>query len=373
MDMIEKNPSRRPRYFSFVLISLISAIIGGLISLSFAPAILGDRLPQGNEDVPRAQAENNPPATSGNSPVIQIAENVTPAVVGISNRGYVKSFLGQSRLVEQSSGSGVIFDKSGYIITNYHVIDNASELVVSLHDGRHFKAQIKGTDPRMDLAVLKINAGDLTVAKLGNSDKLRVGELAVAIGNPIGREFARTVTAGVISALNRTITIEDRQFELLQTDAAINPGNSGGALVNAGGEVIGINSAKLAIQGVEGMGFAIPINDVKPIIREILDKGFISRPWLGLWGLPVTRDEAAAARVPVGIYVEKVVARGPADRAGIKAEDILTEVDGQRVQDFQDLAAVLDKKKPKEQVKVKVYRSGKQLSLPLTLGQMPRG
>ena len=185
------------------------------------------------------------------------------------------------QLTERGTGSGVIYDKSGLIATNNHVVEGASEIIVSLTDGRSVKGKVLGADAATDLAVVKIDENNLPVADFGDSSTLQVGEPAIAIGNPLGLEFRGSVTAGVISALNRSIQLGERKFDLIQTDAAINPGNSGGALVNAEGEVVGINSAKIAVSGVEGIGFAIPINSAKPILDELAKKGRVVRPYIG--------------------------------------------------------------------------------------------
>jgi len=242
-----------------------------MLSLYLAPIILGTNPIQPNP--PGLNQPKLPDIPQGGldvSPVVAIAEQVGPTVVGISNRGQVQDFFGRTTVEERGSGSGVIIDSRGYIVTNYHVIEGASEIVVSLADGRKVTGELVGSDPRTDLAVVKIKADNLPVAVLGDSSKLKTGELAVAIGNPLGIEFARSVTVGVVSATDRTLTIGDRQFRLIQTDAAINPGNSGGALVNSRGEIIGINSAKLVIKGVEGMGFAIPINKAPPLLPGLI-------------------------------------------------------------------------------------------------------
>ena len=202
---------------------------------------------------------------------------------------------------------------------------------------------------------------------------MRQGELVVAIGNPLGIEFAGSVTVGVVSATERTLTIEDRQFKLIQTDAAINPGNSGGALVDRNGLLVGINSAKLVVQGVEGMGFAIPISDARPIIEELIEKGYVSRPYIGIEGYVVDEINAKRAGIPQGILVKNILPGGPAHRAGIKELDIITHVDGERVNDFNDLSAILEKHKPGNQVKIVLDRAGQSVTIDLVLGEMPRG
>jgi len=366
---------RRPSKLSYFLVALVASVIGGIVALTLAPTLLGTNNYLGINPPSINQPKLPEISGGGNldvSPVVEIAEQVGPTVVGVSNRGRVQDFFGRSSVQERGSGSGVIIDARGYIVTNYHVIEEASEIIVSLADGRKIEAELVGSDPRTDLAVLKVNAKDLPVAVLGDSSKIKTGELVVAIGNPLGIEFARSVTVGVVSATDRTLTIGDRQFSLIQTDAAINPGNSGGALVNSKGHVIGINSAKLVISGVEGMGFAIPISDAKPIIDELISKGYVSRPYLGIAGTVVDEITAKQMGVPEGIVVRQLVAAGPAHKAGLKEMDIITGVDGQTVKDFNDLTNILEKHKPGDQIKVAIDREGEKLEIPLILGEMPR-
>ena len=204
-------------------------------------------------------ASQKPLSDARNTPAVRAARAVGPAVVGITNKTVVRDWFNMP-VETEGVGSGVIFKSDGYIVTNNHVIQGAKEITVSLPDGRSFKGKLVGADELTDIAVVKIEATGLPTAKFGNSDDLVVGEPAIAIGNPMGLEFQGTVTAGVISALNRTLDISERRLKLIQTDAAISPGNSGGALVNADGEVVGINSAKISASGVEGIGFSIPIN-----------------------------------------------------------------------------------------------------------------
>lgn len=229
----------------------------------------------------------------------------------------MRDFFNRTQLMERGTGSGVIYDKAGYIATNNHVVEGASEIIVSLPDGRTVKGKVLGADAVTDLAVVKIDADNLTVATFGDSDTLQVGEPAIAIGNPLGLEFRGSVTAGVISALNRSIEVGERKFNLIQTDAAINPGNSGGALVNADGEVVGINSAKVAVSGVEGIGFAIPINTAKPILQELAERGRIARPYLGasLMDQEIADRYGFEINLHGGIFLVKVVPGSPGSKS----------------------------------------------------------
>ncbi len=274
---------------------------------------------------------------------IEIASNVGPSVVGISCRTQYTSFFGQ--VFEQSgSGSGIILTSDGYIATNNHVIEDASGISVITNTGEEYNARIIGTDAKTDLAIIKIEATDLRAAMLGDSSNCQVGELAVAIGNPLGQELAGTVTVGVISAVNRSIESSDgTKMTLLQTDAAINPGNSGGALVNAYGEVIGINSMKFSGEGVEGIGFAIPANDAKPILADLISDGYVKgRPLIGISVRQISNEIASVNNLPRGLYVAEVSVGGAADKAGIKKGDVITAVNGVAVSTTQEINEIRD-------------------------------
>jgi len=383
MSYFDNEYRRRPPYFLIVVLVLVSAVVGGLISYAVAPSILGPNQSsptpqeQGNQE-PIQEQEQVPIQPGAKSPVVAIAERVGPAVVGITN------FQGSNFFMEPvtSTGSGFIIDgEKGYIVTNNHVVAGARRLMVSLDEDEQYPAKIVGQDPRTDLAVVKIDANrKLPEVKLGDSSNLQVGETVVAIGNPLGREFARSVTVGVVSALNREITVStprggpEISLNLIQTDAAINPGNSGGPLVNMQGEVIGINSVKIAQTGVEGMGFAIPINDAKPIIEQIIEKGYVSRPFIGIYNFrEITEEMSQWYDIPRGIYVGGVVPGSPADKAGIKPEDIIVEFAGKRITSFADLDEVLSKHEVGDTVTIAVVRDGKRREFTLTLGEMPRG
>lgn len=310
-----------------------------------------------------------------NTPVVVAAQKVGPAVVGITNKAYVRDFFNRVQLTERGTGSGVIYDKSGLIATNNHVVEGAQEIIVSLTDGRSVKGRVLGADAATDLAVVKIDVDeDLPVAKFGDSSTLQVGEPAIAIGNPLGLEFRGSVTVGVISALNRSIELGDRKFNLIQTDAAINPGNSGGALVNADGEVVGINSAKVAVSGVEGIGFAIPVNSAKPILDELSQHGRIARPYIG--ASLIDKDISARYGFDLdlhgGIFVMKIVTGGPVYNAGMRPGDIILTFDGAKVETVPELRTKLAEKKVGDTVAIVVLRAGIERSLQVTLQEMPQ-
>ncbi len=308
-----------------------------------------------------------------NTPVVRAAKLVGPTVVGITNKAVAHDWF-NNPVETEGVGSGVIFRKDGYIVTNNHVISGAKELIVSLPDGRSLKGKLIGADEMTDLAVVKVDAKDLPAASFGDSDKIVVGEPAIAIGNPMGLEFKGSVTSGVISALNRTLDISDKRVKLLQTDAAINPGNSGGALVNADGEVIGINSAKVAANGVEGMGFAIPINTVQNIINEIMDKGYVARPYLGV----SVFDPETAGRygyqlnIDKGVYIFQLTLNGPCGKAGLQRGDIILKIDGEETNSVSDLRGKIAEKKVGDTVKVTFDRNGKEQSADVVLEEMPQ-
>ena len=311
-----------------------------------------------------------------NTPAVRAAKTVGPTVVGITNKAVARDWF-NNPVETEGVGSGVIFKNVGgdsYIVTNNHVISGAKELVVSLPDGRSLKGKLVGADEMTDLAVVKVGDGKLPTAKFGDSDKIVVGEPAIAIGNPMGLEFQGSVTSGVISALNRTLDISDKRVKLLQTDAAINPGNSGGALVNADGEVIGINSAKVAANGVEGMGFAIPINTVQTVIDSLMSKGYVARPYLGV----SIFDPETAGRygyqlnIDKGVYVFQLTLNGPCGKAGLQRGDIILKLDGKETNSVSDLREKVAEHKVGDTVKITYDRNGSEQSADVVLEEMPK-
>ncbi|NLK98635.1 S1C family serine protease [Defluviitalea saccharophila] len=306
--------------------------------------------------------------TAGGISIPEIAKKVGPSVVSIRSRFTVTDWWNE-QYQKEGTGSGIVFNvtsKEIMIVTNYHVIENAQSLVVTFLGNYSAPASVVGIDSQTDLAVVKVAHADIPdeikgkikAAPFGDSDKLEVGELAVAIGNPLGEAYSNTVTAGVISALNRTIQLTDKEMTLIQTDAAINPGNSGGALVGSKGTVIGINTIKLVDTSVEGMGFAIPINVAKPIIEELVNKGAVSRPYLGILGQDITEDTAQLYEIPIGILVREVYQGSGAYIAGIRAGDIIIEFDGQKVTTMEQLTKIIESHKVGDKIQVKLIRGG---------------
>jgi serine protease Do len=329
--------------FSVIFLSIVLVVSLGIFGCS--PAV--QQTPAQVPTSPAAPAQINPPkqlSGNRNTFVVQAVKQVSPSVVGITNKIYVRDNYNQQVLIGKGVGSGVIIDSKGYIATNNHVIEGSQEISVSLADGKVVNGKVVGADPVTDLAVVKVETTGLPAVGFGDSDSLMVGEPAIAIGNPLGLEFQGSVTAGVISALNRTIEVGDRRFKLIQTDAAINPGNSGGALINADGQVVGINSVKVAAAGVEGIGFAIPINSARPIIQTLIEKGKIIRAYLGVSLLDKSTAERNGFLVQFdkGILVARVEKNGPADRAGIQEGDIIVKINTSDVNSVADLRAILD-------------------------------
>jgi serine protease DegS len=273
---------------------------------------------------------------------------------------------------EPSLGSGVILSKDGYVLTNNHVIADAAEIAVALNDGRTTSAKIFGADPESDLAVLKIELEDLPVVTLGRSDNLQVGDVVLAIGNPYG--VGQTVTSGIVSGLGRS-SLGINTFEnFIQTDAAINPGNSGGALINANGELVGINTAIFSQSGgSHGIGFAIPVNLARDVLTQLIEHGHVIRGWLGVKIQDITPKLAAAFELDStdGVVISNIVVNGPADKAGLDRGDIITHIDDKKVRDFRETLNEISMHKPGDQITLTIIREGKKMSREATVSERP--
>ncbi|KYH28645.1 MULTISPECIES: S1C family serine protease [Clostridium] len=300
------------------------------------------------------------------SDIAKVANIVGPTVVGI-----IKTSPNDSQNVNNSSGSGIIFRSNGYIVTNYNIIDGAEEINVKLARGqKYLKAKFIGSDPDSGLAIIKVEAQNLPVAKFGDSSKMRVGDIAIAIGNPLGEEFTGSVTAGVISALNRKIQYGKSTYKVLQTDVAMNEGNSGGALCNLKGEIIGINNLNLKdtqFKNEDGMGFAIASNEVKNIINEIMEYGKAARPDLGIYGRDAVSNNNDGVK---GVYVTSVTKGSGAEKAGIMPTDIIVEIEKKKITKFEDMAGILGKYKIGDTVKCKIWRNGNNIDMTIELADM---
>lgn len=295
--------------------------------------------------------------------VPEIVKKASPSVVGIScvmNGG-------------TASGTGFVISEDGYIVTNHHVIENAQAISVSFSmavDGEDFEAKLIGGDEQTDIAVLKIEKNGLTPVELGKSSELIVGELAITIGNPLGSELSGTVTAGIISALGRELTIEDREMTLIQTDASINSGNSGGPLINSYGQVIGITSAKVSTIYGEGLGFAIPIDEALPIIKDLIEHGYVKgRPIVGISGETISEIYAQYYDIPQGFIVRSLTKDGPAELGGVKVGDIVIGIEGTLIESIDEFNDIKAKYKAGDTITVSVYRNEQIVDLKITLAE----
>lgn len=386
-----------------ITMSFISAILGGLLVFFAMTAVL----PAGNRTTPDSDTTVATSSDGGISSeglhATEVYRRFAPGVAHIRSVFTTErtDFFG-FRLPPQeqeADGSGFIIDKSGLIVTNAHVVQDsnsvASKITVTLGDDEEVEARLLGTDPSTDIALLKINPGNRTlrVLKLGDSSKLKVGNKVYAIGSPF--ELEGTMTEGIISALNRTIDSPNRQFKIrgaIQTDAAVNPGNSGGPLINASGEVIGINSQIASSSGsFAGIAFAVPSNTVKEVTKQIKKGGRAQHPWLGISGLEVTSDLAQALKLPVtsGVMLVQVVPGSPAEKAGLKGAseavideqtgqqipaggDILTRIDDKKITTMEDLLTFVEGRKVGETVKLELYRGNQKQTISLKLGERPQ-
>jgi S1-C subfamily serine protease len=323
---------------------------------------------------------------------IRVYRTASPAVVNIITTAVAYDFF-LNPIPKEGTGSGAIIDRSGHILTNYHVIEGARRLEVTLADGSKWPARAVGADPSNDLAVIKIDAPaeKLAIIPLGDSSRLVVGQKVLVIGNPFG--FERTLTVGIVSSLGRSIRADNGRLirGIIQTDAAINPGNSGGPLLNSSGEVIGVSTAIFSPSGGSvGVGFAVPINTAKRIIPELISRGYVARPYLGITGHEVFPALAQALRLPAkeGIMVVEVTPGSPAQRAGIRGGDravqvgnmivrvggdIITEVDQVKVRTFEELSDFIDGKRPGDTVTLTFNRQGKLTVVEVRLRERPRG
>ncbi len=301
----------------------------------------------------------------------EIAKRVGPSIVGISCTTQTQSYFGVQ--TGTSSGSGIIISADGNIMTNYHVISGGTNIKVKLNTGNEYDATVIGGDEKTDVAVIKIKANEeLHVAALGNSDEVEVGSKAVAIGNPLASELFGTVTQGVISGVNRTITVGQREMNLIQTDAAISPGNSGGALINKYGEVIGINSVKLVSDNAEGLGFAIPINEASTIVKDLIDYGYVKgRPVIGVSVREITKELAYYNNLLIdhGLYIMSVSEGSSVEKAGLVRGDIIVKFDGKTVNSSTEMNKLRDKHKAGDTVSITFMRGTQEKTVNLTLSE----
>lgn len=389
-------PSRRQRKRpKWIMPTIVGLILGAALVILALPALIQSNLlpytiTEQNENNAALQGDQTNQTVQNvnvnvNTQVTDVVANVSDAVVGIVNIQHTNFWSQDSGQVE--TGSGVIYKKANgyaYIVTNNHVVEGADELQVSLNDGTQIKGEILGSDLFTDLAVVRIDDKDVKkVIEMGSSDEVKIGEPAIAIGNPLGLRFAGSVTEGIISGKQRAIPqdfnndgVPDWQAEVIQTDAAINPGNSGGALINIKGQLIGINSMKIARSAVEGIGFAIPIDSAKPIIKELEANGKVTRPYMGVeayslsevpqyhWSKTLHLPDS----VDGGVYLESVEPMSPASEAGLQRLDVIVKLDDEPIKDIIDLRKHLyQQKHVGDKMKITFYRDGKKQEVTMTL------
>ena len=301
--------------------------------------------------------DNSSASSNGILSTVEIAKRVRSSVVGIAQYSAFNTFT------PSGQGSGIIINSDGYIVTNAHVVEGATGINVELDNDETYAAKLIGIDTKTDLAVIKIEAENLVAAEFGNSDALQVGERVIAIGNPGGATLAGSVSQGIVSGVNRTLNDGNHTSTYIQTDAAINPGNSGGALVNEYGQVVGINSAKVAAVDYEGIGFAIPVSEAKPIIDQLLQYGYVKgRAKLGITGHVINEALSQINGIPVGVYIWSIDPTSELAGKNVTQGDIIIAIDGQKITDFNDISAVLKTKAPGDVVTLTLYRSAKGVS-----------
>lgn len=371
-----------------VLLPFTCGILGAgiVIGTCFGvPTIKNEILGQANSGVNSTNGQINTEQISlldYSNTAVGVAQKVLPSIVGIHVSYSVNSPFYGNQGTASAQGSGVIISEDGYILTNNHVVNSsssssfyelgkASKITVKLYnDDTEYEAKIIGTDEQTDLAVIKIDKKNLTAAELGDSDTVQVGEFCMALGNPLG--LGSTVTDGIVGAVNRTVTDEEgNSYKAIQTNAAINSGNSGGALVNSQGQVIGINTLKVSGEGVEGVGFAIPINSTKDIYSQLIEYNKVKRPYLGIGGIEVDEATANANKLTVGIYVKTLENFSAAEKAGIKVGDVIIKADGKDIKTMDELNEIKNAKKIGDKMTLTIWRDGKTQDIEVKLQEQP--
>lgn len=385
----DEEDSKSNSFSSNIFVPFISGVLGAtlVVGTCFGVPTIKNKLFSNTESVLDSsiitQVSSNATQISLSNysdTAVYAANKALPSIVGISISYNVSAF-GMTQTAE-ATGSGVIITKDGYILTNNHVVSSsdssyyyevseATKITVSLYGSEEkYEAKIIGTDEQTDLAIIKIEAENLSPAELGNSSSVKVGEFVLAIGNPLGLDTS--VTSGIVSALERDITTEDgSSYHVIQTDCAINSGNSGGALINSNGQVIGINTLKLSGTGIEGVGFAIPINDTIEITNQLINYGKVLRPYIGISGSNLSEAISKRYNLPVGVYVEDIAQNSGAANSNLTKGDVITKIDGQTITTMDELNSIKNKKEIGETVNLTVYRSGEYIDIQITLTEMP--
>ena len=387
--------------FKVVVTSFISGIVGASLVLGlcfYVPAVRNIFISSDSDDAKKEVSKiftSEGSVSKGvsiedySSTAISVANKVLPSVVGIEvdfsvSANYPTFSAATQSSTSKATGSGVIISKDGYILTNNHIIDTSSTttskyytvsdankvLVYLYEEDNPVEAEIIGSDSVTDLAILKIDRNDLTPVEIGDSDSVQVGEFAMAIGNPL--DMRNTVTSGIISGVNREIEDDNgTMYTLIQTDAAINAGNSGGALVNADGKLIGINTLKMSGTGIEGMGFAIPINSTLDISEQLISTGKVKRPYIGISGTDVSETLSEYYNIPVGVYVRSIQSDGPAKSSDLKPGDVIVKFNGEKIETMSQLNKTKNDGKIGDEVTLTVSRGGEEVDVKVTLTEQP--
>ncbi|NLC97317.1 MAG: trypsin-like serine protease [Erysipelotrichaceae bacterium] len=345
------------KYFLIAVLSLVFGFFGGGLYNYLNPSQV---IYQTTTKIENTTANND------NYSIQEVVSKVAESVVQIKVKSLSTGFLGQT-ITGESAGSGVILSNDGYIVTNNHVVEGADSIYVILNDDTQYTATLVGTDVKSDIAVIKVEANNLVSATLGDSNSILVGDTAIVIGNPLG-EFGGTVTSGIISALDREITVGNQAMNLLQTNAEVNPGNSGGGLFNSKAELVGIINAKTSANDVEGLGFAIPINDAKTVIEQIIDKGYVSnRATLGIYTAEIGYNNQG---YEAGLYVSEVIEGSGAYDAGIQAEDRIIAINNIEISTYAELSRQLKNYKPNDTIKLTIVRNNTTIEKNVTLTEV---
>lgn len=392
-----KKQKSRTGFGKSILLPFVSGVVGCAVVVGTCFGIPSIRSSILGTENSTTNSSSNSSNTSGyvsqtslsnySDTAIYAANKILPSIVGITVEYNVNSLISMFGNRNQTNtatatGSGIIISEDGYILTNNHIVSTSSDedyyevssatkITVKLfNDDTEYEAKIVGTDEQTDLAVIKIDKNNLPKAEFADSDSIKVGEFAMAVGNPLGMESS--ITCGVISAVNRKITDSDgKTYTLIQTDAAINAGNSGGALVNSEGQVIGINTLKLQGEGIEGMGFAIPINSTEDITSQLIQYSKVRRPYIGITGMDLNEDTAKANNLVVGVYVKAVDDFSAAEKGGVKPGDVIIEADGQKITTMDELNEIKNKHQIGDTMTLKVNRDGQERELTITLAEQP--
>ena len=388
----EEKEKNKNGFGKTVVVPFISGLLGAtvVVGTCFGVPSVKEYLFGNSNNSVLTSTSNNQPANSNVTYVslqnysdtgVSVAEKVKPSIVGINVQYSVNSIFSRGTSLASASGSGIIISEDGYILTNNHIINSnsnnsyyqlseATKITVLLYnDETEYEATVVGTDEQTDLAVIKIEKSGLTAAELGDSDSVKVGEFSMAIGNPLGLDSS--VTSGIISAVNRKVTSDGKTFNLIQTDAAINSGNSGGALVNGKGQVIGVNTLKIQATGVEGMGFAIPINSTKDIYEQLIKYKKVKRPYIGIGGRDLDEATAKQFNLVVGVYVSSIEEFSSAEKAGIKVGDVIIAVDNKNITTMDELNEIKNAHNIGDTIELKINRNGTEMNVSITLAEQP--